>query len=322
MTLATRRLAYFGIRKVGLSGGGILAAIRGVVRRHATIAASSSRTRRAVSARARSARSQSLRSTRTLAIWRHLPDEGFGEVAAEVGRNLRKAVQATLHPYRTHCNCNRNARLAGIGCRRWTRTAPHVRNKGVTGAPAHLAVEAVGGQQFLRSQHRERHEELGTDFVLPAFAVRGRDQRGAIALAMREVRQHPVVLIVGMRRRHHERADGIELAQCELEGRLAFSNLRKSLHRMQTLPWAAAVEATGSVLRFAIDTDVHAFETALREQRIADALPLWRGDLLRGFDDDANEAWTGWLAFERNRLRALWKGWREYMGADDNAGAP
>ncbi len=55
------------------------------------------------------------------------------------------------------------------------------------------------------------------------------------------------------------------------------------------------------------DTDVHDFESALREQRIADALALRRGDLLAGFDDDSNEAWSGWLHFERDRLRSAWR---------------
>ena len=35
------------------------------------------------------------------------------------------------------------------------------------------------------------------------------------------VRQHRVVLVVGMRRRHHQVADGVELAQHQLERRLA-----------------------------------------------------------------------------------------------------
>lgn len=121
-------------------------------------------------------------------------------------------------------------------------------------------------------------------------------------------RRTQLLAYLALKRSWIGRAEVAALLWPDLESKLAYSNLRKSLHRMQTLPWAAGVEATGSVLRFAVATDVHAFESAIREQRIADALPLWRGELLRGFDDDANEAWTGWLAFERNRLRALWKG--------------
>ena len=49
------------------------------------------------------------------------------------------------------------------------------------------------------------------------------------------------------------------------------------------------------------------FESALREQRIADALAAYRGELLAGFDDGESEAWTRWLAFERDRLRTAWR---------------
>ena len=33
----------------------------------------------------------------------------------------------------------------------------------------------------------------------------------------------------------------------------------------------------------------------------------YAGDLLAGFDDAASEAWTSWLGFERDRLRAAWR---------------
>ena len=82
------------------------------------------------------------------------------------------------------------------------------------------AIEAMCGQQFFGAQHRERHEQLRADLVLPTLTVRRRDQRGAESLAVREIRQHPVVLVVGMRRGHHERPDGIQLPQRELERRL------------------------------------------------------------------------------------------------------
>ena len=39
----------------------------------------------------------------------------------------------------------------------------------------------------------------------------------------------------------------------------------------------------------------------------ADALPLRRGELLAGFDDDQSEGWSSWLCFERDRLRLAWR---------------
>jgi hypothetical protein len=86
-----------------------------------------------------------------------------------------------------------------------------------------------------------------------------------------------------------------------------FTNLRRTLHRLQPLPEAQGLEIQGSALRYDVETDVDAFEAALREQRIADAVALRRGRLLLGFDDDANDAWSGWLRFERDRLHTAWR---------------
>ena len=74
-------------------------------------------------------------------------------------------------------------------------------------------VEPMGGQQLLGAQRRQRIEELGPDLVLPAVAARSRDKCGPDAFALAQQGQHPVVLVVGMRGRHHERAGGVELAQ-------------------------------------------------------------------------------------------------------------
>ena len=93
----------------------------------------------------------------------------------------------------------------------------------------------------------------------------------------------------------------------EQEDRLAFANLRKTLFRLQALPWAAAIESQGAALRLELATDVADFESALREQRAAEALAAYRGDLLAGFDDDESEAWTRWVGFERDRLRTAWR---------------
>ena len=83
------------------------------------------------------------------------------------------------------------------------------------------AVEAVGRQQLLGAQHRQRLEQLRADLVLPAFAAGRRHQRRPHPLAVRVIGQHRVVLVVGMRRRHHEVADRVELAQRQLERRYA-----------------------------------------------------------------------------------------------------
>lgn len=94
----------------------------------------------------------------------------------------------------------------------------------------------------------------------------------------------------------------------EQPSKLALANLRKALFRLQSLPGISAVEAQGNSLRVVAPTDVAAFEEALREGDHADALALYRGELLQGFDDESSEPWTDWLRFERDRLRAAWRG--------------
>ncbi len=121
-------------------------------------------------------------------------------------------------------------------------------------------------------------------------------------------RRHQLAALLALKRGWVTRAEIAALLWPELPGKLAYTNLRKSLFRLQPLPWAAAIQAQGAALRFEIDTDVAAFEAALAAGRTDAALALYRGDLLAGFDDGQSESWTQWLNFERERLRTAWRG--------------
>lgn len=94
----------------------------------------------------------------------------------------------------------------------------------------------------------------------------------------------------------------------ESDAAAASANLRKTLFRLAALPWGDRVQAEGGALRLDGRTDVAAFEVALRQGRPADALAIWQGEPLAGFDDDANALWTERLQQERERLRAAWRG--------------
>ena len=107
---------------------------------------------------------------------------------------------------------------------------------------------------------------------------------------------HPAARLLALRRAAGSpRAEIAALLWPEQEDRLAFANLRKTLFRLQSLPWAAAIELQGAALRLEAATDVADFESALREQRTGEALAAYRGEPLAGFDDGASEAWTRWL---------------------------
>jgi predicted ATPase/DNA-binding SARP family transcriptional activator len=112
---------------------------------------------------------------------------------------------------------------------------------------------------------------------------------------------------LALRRAWVGRAELAALLWPAQERKLACTNLRKTLFRVRAQPWSRAVEVQSGAMRVAIDTDVADFERALREQHVAKALSLRRGELLAGFDDGASQGWTDWLRFERDRLRVAWR---------------
>ena len=85
-------------------------------------------------------------------------------------------------------------------------------------------------------------------------------------------RRGQLVAFLAMKREWVPRAELAALLWPGQESKLAYTNLRKTLFRLQGLPRLPAVETQGSSLRFAVPTDVAAFEEALREERVAEAL--------------------------------------------------
>jgi DNA-binding SARP family transcriptional activator len=130
---------------------------------------------------------------------------------------------------------------------------------------------------------------------------------GGKSVALAFERRSQLLVYLAMKRTWIGRAELAALLWPDQDSKLAYTNLRKALFRLQRFPWAGRIEGQGSALRFEADTDVQAFENALREHRTTEALPLFRGPLLAGFDDDSNEAWSGWLSFERDRLQSAWR---------------
>ena len=116
-----------------------------------------------------------------------------------------------------------------------------------------------------------------------------------------------LVAYLALRRDWTARAELASLLWPDLPSKLAHANLRKALFRLRSLPAPCPIELAEGVARLDVETDVAAFEAAIAGGRGGDALALRRGELLAGFDDDGNEAWTSWLRFERDRLRTAWR---------------
>jgi predicted ATPase/DNA-binding SARP family transcriptional activator len=138
-------------------------------------------------------------------------------------------------------------------------------------------------------------------FGPPAIA----DGREGFALPFE--RRGQLIAFLALRRGWVGRADLAAMLWPDQEDKLAYTNLRKTLFRLQSAPWAPPIEVQGAALRLDADTDVAEFETALKDGRIADALALRTGELLKGFEDDDNNAWSSWLGYERDRLRTVWR---------------
>jgi predicted ATPase/DNA-binding SARP family transcriptional activator len=130
---------------------------------------------------------------------------------------------------------------------------------------------------------------------------------GGKSVALDFERRTQLLVYLAMKRTWVGRAELAALLWPDQDSKLAYTNLRKALFRLQRFPWANQIEGQGSALRFDVTTDVQAFESALREHRTTEALPLFRGALLTGFDEGSNDAWSGWLSFERDRLQSAWR---------------
>lgn len=132
--------------------------------------------------------------------------------------------------------------------------------------------------------------------------------REAGSVALPRERRSQMLVFLACRRDWVGRAELAALLWPELDSGAAHANLRKTLHRLPRVGWSLEPESQANALRLAVPTDVAEFDAAIAETRLDDALALRRGELLAGFDDDANPAWTDWLRFERDRLR---EGWRQ-----------
>ena len=86
----------------------------------------------------------------------------------------------------------------------------------------------------------------------------------------------------------------------------AKSNLRKVIYRVRQLN-LNHLEINRQKLRWLVETDADAFQKAVGEASYADAVELYSGPLLLGFETDDSPEFSDWLAFERERLHSLWR---------------
>jgi DNA-binding SARP family transcriptional activator len=112
--------------------------------------------------------------------------------------------------------------------------------------------------------------------------------------------------VLAVRRTWITRAELASLLWPDRASALALTNVRKALHGVRAWPWADALEVQGGAVRLVIATDIQAFELALQEGRLADAVRFGGAPLLDGLDDLTNTAWTEWLDGERAHHVRRW----------------
>ncbi len=84
-------------------------------------------------------------------------------------------------------------------------------------------------------------------------------------------------------------------------------NLRWLLHSVRDFPEFAPIEAERDRVRLTLPTDVHQFETAVREEKWKDAVALYRGALCPGLEARSGEPFAQWLRLERGRLAEMFR---------------
>jgi DNA-binding SARP family transcriptional activator/tetratricopeptide (TPR) repeat protein len=84
-------------------------------------------------------------------------------------------------------------------------------------------------------------------------------------------------------------------------------NLRKLLFRLREPAVLPPIEERPGAVRWAVDTDLAAFEQALAAGELHRALTLWRGEPWQGLGVETLGMLGDWFNCERNRLHAMWR---------------
>jgi len=87
----------------------------------------------------------------------------------------------------------------------------------------------------------------------------------------------------------------------------AQADLRQALAGLVRRPFGACVNRDRVSAWIKAATDVAAFRRAVAEQRWADAVALYAGPLLQGFEIDDADEFTSWLVSERSALAEDWR---------------
>jgi DNA-binding SARP family transcriptional activator/tetratricopeptide (TPR) repeat protein len=119
-------------------------------------------------------------------------------------------------------------------------------------------------------------------------------------------RPFQLLAYLACRRRWVRRDELADILYPERDALHALSNLHKVLLLADRVV-GASIERQGDLLRWSPASDLGAFEAAIEERRLADAITLGGATLLEGFDAAFLGAGAAWLLSERQRIATLWQ---------------
>lgn len=104
-----------------------------------------------------------------------------------------------------------------------------------------------------------------------------------------------------------DRDDILYLLWADILENPARSRLRQLLSELRRLPYTQRLEVERRRLRWSVPTDVQAFKEALAEERRAEAVALYRGELLQNLKPRNVPEFDAWLELERQELHTAWR---------------
>ncbi|HZJ08738.1 MAG TPA: BTAD domain-containing putative transcriptional regulator, partial [Trueperaceae bacterium] len=131
-------------------------------------------------------------------------------------------------------------------------------------------------------------------------------QRGNDELEPRAGKTSSLLFYLAYRRGWVARDAVLDLLYAETDEPRARQNLRTLLTKIRRFPGARDVEIEPGRVRWAVSTDLVAFEEALADGRLPLALELYRGPLLEGFAPAPSGSFEAWLELERLGLEQRW----------------
>ena len=125
--------------------------------------------------------------------------------------------------------------------------------------------------------------------------------------SLRPTKPNALLAFLAYRGERVRRGELEALLWSEADALHAQADLRQALASLVRRPYGACVNRDRVSAWITAATDVSAFRRAVTEQRVSDAVALYAGPLLHGFEIDDADEFASWLTSERAALAEDWR---------------